>query len=172
MTIAAGNNYSITNSTDATVIGPNPYVSGEDITAGGITFTLNGVPALGDTFVLEPAKQQSVFATLQNLITSMQSESDPDRYAFATDTALSNLDNALDRSSQIRAEIGSRMNVMDQQYELNSDFILAGQQVLSKNEDIDFASVISEITAMSTALQATQQTYVKLRDLTLFNYLR
>jgi len=42
---------------------------------------------------------------------------------------------------------------------------------LSDIQDVDYAEAISRLNLQLTALQAAQQTYVKVQGLSLFNYL-
>ena len=42
----------------------------------------------------------------------------------------------------------------------------------SELEDLDYAQAVTELNLRSVALQAAQQSYVKIQGLSLFNYLR
>ena len=85
---------------------------------------------------------------------------------------LTDLDAALERISQTRAKIGARMNAIDDQKVSNDAFDLAVKEVRSSLEDLDYAEAISRFNQQLTALQAAQQAFLKVQDLSLFNYLR
>ncbi|MES2934460.1 MAG: flagellar hook-associated protein FlgL, partial [Pseudomonadota bacterium] len=50
----------------------NAYVSGQSINFGGIQFDVSGAPANGDSFTVQPSTNQSIFETLDDLITLLQ----------------------------------------------------------------------------------------------------
>ncbi len=84
---------------------------------------------------------------------------------------LDQLDTALNRVLDVRAQIGARLNVIDSQDDINQDFILSMQQTKSQVEDIDMAEAISRFNLQVVALQAAQQAYVRVQGLSLFNQL-
>lgn len=86
--------------------------------------------------------------------------------------ALADLDTAIDRISTLRAKIGARINAVDEQVRTNESFELAIQRVRSDIEDLDYAEAISLFNQQLTALQASQQSFVRIQDLSLFNFLR
>jgi len=88
------------------------------------------------------------------------------------DLALTDLDAALDRVLLTRAKIGARMNAIDEQKVSNDAFDLSIREVRASLEDLDYAEAISRFNQQLTALQASQQAFIKLQDLSLFNYLR
>ena len=71
-----------------------------------------------------------------------------------------------------RAKIGARMNAIDDQKTANDAFDLAVTKVRSSLEDLDYAEAISRFNQQLTALQASQQSFFKIQDLSLFNFLR
>lgn len=85
---------------------------------------------------------------------------------------LADLDTAIDRISLTRAGVGARMHAIEEQKTTNDDFKLAIEQVRSSLEDLDYAEAISRFNQQLLALQASQQSFVKIQDLNLFNFLR
>lgn len=84
---------------------------------------------------------------------------------------LDQLDTALDRILDVRAQIGARLNVLDSQEGTNQDFKLSIQSTKSQIEDLDMAEAISRFNLQIVALQAAQQSFVKVQGLSLFNLL-
>lgn len=84
---------------------------------------------------------------------------------------LDQIDTALSRVLDVRSQIGARLNVLDSQDETNQDFILSLKQTKSGIEDIDIAEAISRFEFQIVSLQAAQQAYVKVQNLSLFNLL-
>jgi len=100
-------------------------------------------------------------------------------YAFAADleannpstSTLTSLDSAIDAVLNTRASIGARMNTIDNQKNANDSFSLLLQENRSNLEDLDYAEAVSRFQQQLLALQASQQTFVKIEGLSLFNYL-
>ena len=100
-------------------------------------------------------------------------------YDFATDldanipsgTTLTRLDSALDNVLNTRASIGARLNTVENQKNANESFSVLLQENRSNLEDLDYAEAVSRFEQQLLALQASQQTFVKIQGLSLFNYL-
>jgi len=100
-------------------------------------------------------------------------------YTFATDleannpstATLTSLDSAIDAVLNTRASIGARMNTIENQKNANDSFSLLLQENRSSLEDLDYAEAVSRFEQQLLALQASQQTFVKIEGLSLFNYL-
>jgi flagellar hook-associated protein 3 FlgL len=81
------------------------------------------------------------------------------------------LDNGLNNLLDIRAKVGARMNTIGQQEQVNDDFVLSMEAARSDVQDLDYAEAISRFEQELTALQASQQSFMKIQDLSLFKYL-
>ena len=100
-------------------------------------------------------------------------------YDFAVDleantpsaTTLTRLDSALDVVLDTRASIGARLNSIDGQRNTNDSFSLLLQENRSTLEDLDYAEAVGQFEQQLLALQASQQSFVKIQGLSLFNYL-
>jgi flagellar hook-associated protein 3 FlgL len=86
--------------------------------------------------------------------------------------ALSDIDTALGSLLNLRAKVGARMNAIDDQKDANDAFDLAVTTVRSSLEDLDYAEAISRFNQQLTALQAAQQSFIKIQDMSLFNFMR
>lgn len=76
LTVTANNQpqyeYSVVNeTTGATVLAAQPYANGGVITFDGIQVAISGQPLDGDVFTVEASRNQDIFKTLDNLITSL-----------------------------------------------------------------------------------------------------
>jgi flagellar hook-associated protein 3 FlgL len=85
--------------------------------------------------------------------------------------ALDNIDQALGNVLNVRADVGVRLNHVENQLDINESFNLQLQETLSGIQDLDYAEAISRFNLQLTTLQAAQQSYVKMQGLSLFNYL-
>ncbi|MCP5301037.1 MAG: flagellar hook-associated protein FlgL [Chromatiaceae bacterium] len=85
--------------------------------------------------------------------------------------AITDIDTAFAQLFDTRARIGARMNAIDDQKQANDAFDLATAQVKSTLEDLDYAEAISRFNQQLAALQASQQAFIRIQDLSLFNFL-
>ena len=72
---------------------------------------------------------------------------------------------------ELQAQIGSRLNSIDDVRNAHADRELTSRTVLSQLEDLDFAEALSNLTQQSFILEAAQQSFVRVSNLTLFNFL-
>ena len=70
------------------------------------------------------------------------------------------------------ADIGTDMNVVDQQSSVIEDAVLNLKVTLSSVEDLDYASAITKMNQQMLSLEAAQSSFSKIAQLTLFNYLK
>ena len=74
--------------------------------------------------------------------------------------------------SLAHADIGTDMNVVEQQTSVIEDNILNLKANLSNVEDLDYATAITKMNQQMLSLQAAQSSFSKMAELTLFNYLK
>lgn len=106
----------------------------------------------------------SVFQAIDQLVADLQAN-DP------KSASLKDLDRALERFSNTQVSIGARLNTLEEQENLNDQYILDHKAIVSDLGDLDYAKAISDFNLQQTALQAAQQSFAKVKDLSLFNYL-
>jgi flagellar hook-associated protein 3 FlgL len=111
---------------------------------------------------------RSVFDAVQNMIDTLDSSSGVSP-APSYDQALDDLHDALDHVSRIRASVGARMNQMDALTEAGSDLAVQYENKLSKLQDLDYAEAISRLNQQQMQLQASQASFVKTSQLSLFD---
>lgn len=177
---AAGSGYTYTVE-DVTVpgapvnVGGGPYVSGQPIAIGSgsnaITVTLTGTPAAGDVFDITPGGSTDVFSVFQDLIGALESGSTGNTFQNDLAHALDGLDSSLDNVLRVRASVGSRMSEVDAQDNVASDLSVQYAKTLSRLQDVDLAQAVSDLTQQQTYLQAAQQSFLRVSQLSLFNYL-
>lgn len=167
--------YDILDST-ATVVASGSYTDGQSIDIGGRRIVLDGTPATGDSFAIEPAGTESVFTMLDQLATALETprstEAARAQLSSSTGFALQNFDQALDRMIDLRSTVGARLNAIESQGYVDADHKLQLESTLSAVEDLDYAEAISRFAVQQAALQAAQQTYAQVSRLSLFDYIR
>jgi flagellar hook-associated protein 3 FlgL len=142
----------------------------------GISFSIQGTPAVGDTFTVKPSTDQSLFTTVQNLITAFRTNIAGNATLGATvrntiNAGMANLDQALTNVSNVQASIGSRMSELNSLSNISADLNLQYQSKISALQDLDYPSAISQFETQQLQLQAAQKSFAQISGLSLFNYL-
>ena len=167
-------NYEVLDSA-AVVIATGTYQSGESIAFRGISFSIEGAPAAGDEFLVEPSRYQSMFQTLQNIVDVLESSSnntvDTVTLRNRLNAGLQEIDQSLLNVSAVRTKIGIRLNAIDSQLDNNSAASILAQQAVSELEDLDYAQALSTLSLQAVVLEAAQQSFVLTQRLSLFRFL-
>lgn len=151
------------------------YVDGAQIAFNGIQTNVAGTPQTSDAFTISPSTNQDIFTTVANLVSALEDNGGTPAgiasLANAIGRVLTDTDQTMNNLDQIRAGIGSRLNTLDEQQNLNDSYSLQLQSTLSGLEDLDMAEAITRLERQSVGLQAAQQSFIKIQGLSLFNYL-
>ena len=173
--VAGVTTYSVTNTTTSAVVIPagTAYSSGQAISFDGVQFDIQGAPANGDKFTVLPSTNESVFETISDLIDGLNNAPGAGGAILANTIGrgINNLDNALDNVRTVQATMGLRLNELDALQVAGEDFGLQFKQALSDLQDTDYNKAISDLTQQQMILQAAQQSFVKITNLSMFNYL-
>ncbi len=167
--------YTVTDSTLGTTGSAQTYTAGQQISIDGQQLTLSGAPVTGDSFKVGAVPNQSVFKTIADLITALQTPvSTAAQHVDLTHSlqvAGANLDNALNNVLTVRASIGSRLKELDSLNTSGDDRNIQFAASLSQIQDVDYNKAISDFTQQNTNLEAAQKTFVKVSSLSLFSLL-
>jgi len=151
------------------------FASGNTIQFLGARVTITGTPAAGDTFTVQPSQDTDMFTMLDNLINTLTLATGlpSDRAVFQQQigASIANLDKGLDRVLSVRAEVGTRLSAIDSAASARETESIDLQQLLSDLRDVDYAEAISRLNQEYAGLQAAQQAYTKISQLSLFDYL-
>ena len=74
--------------------------------------------------------------------------------------------------SEAQAQVGTNLNVVDQQNSVIEDTTLNLKTTLSSIEDLDFATAITKMNQQMISLEAAQSSFAKISQLSLFNYIK
>jgi len=160
----------------STVVASGAYSSGSALSFRGVQLTLNGQPAAGDSFTVQPSPTQSLFATVQKLIdtTSAPSTTDAEKAAQRNGfyAAIEDLDQAENHVLNVRAGVGSRLMTLDETAAERDAQSVTLKSTLSNLRDLDYTEAASRLSLQMTALQAAQQTFQRVQGMSLFNLLK
>lgn len=111
-----------------------------------------------------PGSTANIFEAIDKLVADLNADSPSVK-------SLGDLQTSLGKMSVTQASIAARQNSLDDQKNINDDYILRLKTSLGQNQDLDYAEAITQFNIQSTVLQAAQQSYSKVQGLSLFNYL-
>lgn len=86
-------------------------------------------------------------------------------------SSLDDFDAVMENISLKRSAIGARLNAIDSQVEANEEVVFQSKKLLSDIQDLDYTEAISRLNLQQVALEAAQQSYVRVQGLSLFNFL-
>ncbi len=109
---------------------------------------------------------QSLFATINKLIADLDAG-----VTSNLQSSISDLDNGLEQILTVRASVGSRMQEIDSVKSSGEDIGLQYDQTLSNLQDLDYAKGITDLTRNQAVLEAAQKSFLKVQELSLFNYI-
>jgi flagellar hook-associated protein 3 FlgL len=158
------------------VIGGGTYTPGDTLSFNGLSVSLSGPAATGDTLAIGPQVPNDIFATVQGFIDALQAPAatlaDRARQTNAIGSVLADISAAGDHFIDRRAGGGARLAGLDDAQGLREATALTLKETLSDLRDVNVAEAASRLTQQSTALEAAQASFVRLQGLSLFNYLR
>jgi flagellar hook-associated protein 3 FlgL len=175
----AGGNYTVqTNDVPPVSVASGAFAPGAPISFGGLQVAITGAPADGDVVKVGNARNLGdMFGAISDLVAALRAPVDSGgdaartRLANALSTANVRITNAHDNVLTVRSAVGSRLQELDTLNEGGQAGALMDKTRLSDLKDLDYASAISDFYQRQSALQATQQTFVKIQGISLFNYM-
>ena len=149
------------------------FTSGQAIQVDGMSATITGAPANGDSFELAPSTPDlSVFDALDKAIADLQTPGrSGSRIAQSNAINLTRLDSVLGQVISSRSQVGAVMNRVDSVTDRLSSLKLSSQIERSNAEDLDMTQAISDFSNQQTGYDAALKAYSMVQRLSLFNYL-
>lgn len=85
--------------------------------------------------------------------------------------SIGNIKLTMQQVLDVRARGGARLNALDDLGNINEDLAVTLESQLSEIKDLDYAEAVSRMNRQLLAFQASQQSYARLSQLSLFNFL-
>jgi len=178
VTFTSATTFDVLNVTTGTSVSSgNAYVSGQAISFDGIQFEIKGAPASGDTFDVAPSSNQSVFDTMSQLLATLEAPplagdaAANAKFQQGLQQANGELKQSLDNVLATRATVGGRLRELDSLQATGEELGLQYAQSLSKIQDTDYIQAVTDLNRQQLALEASQQSFARVSQLSLFNYL-
>jgi len=158
------------------LLADQPYAARETIAFVGARVAIEGQPQSGDVFSVAASSATSLFVLVDELHTALSGAASDAPGQAQLSQSLSNsigdLDRGLDQLLAVRARLGARLSSLDSQESSNADLGLVTQQALSDLRDLDYAAAITDFNRYLTGLQAAQQSFARMQEISLFSLLR
>ena len=169
--------YTLTNTTTGAISAPvtvPDYPSDKPLTIAmtdvpGLSFTITGNPANGDTITLQPSP--SIFSTLDSAIRDIRDAPNSNAAIQAVGQALANMDIGMERLHNMRGYAGELLNRADR---ITGDQEKRSVQLegdRSRAEDLDMIKGISDFQNQQVGYEAALKSYAQVQRLSLFNYI-
>lgn len=150
----------------------------------GVAFFVNGTPPASASFTIEgpdaspltpPPNKVGILNTIatlrQALGVSTNTPAGSRDVRDAVAQGITNLDHGIGAVDGIRGKIGARLNIIESSQTDNEDVSLVNKGVQADLRELDYAEALSRLSFQSIILEASQQSYVKISSLNLFNKL-
>ncbi len=175
LTFTSATDWQVTDSTSAVVSSGSGYVAGTAIAFNGIQVAVSGAPSAGDSFSIARSRKEDIFTTIDSLASAvkavMSNPADQTQFQNRINSSLLQLDQAETSLLNVRTSVGARMSLLQSVESTRQDTVAQIDSSVSGLRDSDYAESVSRLTQQTTALQAAQQSYMKIAQLSLFNYL-
>jgi flagellar hook-associated protein 3 FlgL len=171
----SGSQYQVLDSGN-NLVGSGTYTAGNAIQFAGVSLTLSGTPASGDSFSVSPAQKQSLFGSIQSLINVVANPGSGGAQQAHNQTALygglQSLSAAQTQITNVLAGVGARQQAVTTATSQLQSRATQLQSTLTGLQDLDYAQATAQFSQYQTTLQAAEQSYVQIQGLSLFNYIK
>ncbi|MGH8147080.1 MAG: flagellar hook-associated protein FlgL [Rhodanobacteraceae bacterium] len=171
ITFTASDQWQAEDST-GTVVANGSYDGNSSIAFNGMQIQLDGQAATGDTLSVQSGATQNMFASVGKLIDAFQNMPPGTQSSNTVNRQIEGIDQSLQRVLDVQARVGARINTLNQQKTSEGDLDVQYKGSISNLQDVDMASAIGQLNLQQVALEAAQQTYVKVQGMSLFDYLK
>lgn len=171
LTFSDPSDYQITDSS-GNVVSSGTYSDGNTISFNGAQITLSGTPAANDSFTIAPSTKTSAFATITNLIGTLNNTSlSSAQLATQIGESISEISGAITNFSNVSASAGARVNAITSSQTTATAVQTSLKTNISSLQDADYAAETTKLSTEELALQAAEESYASIGKMSLFQYL-
>lgn len=174
LVVDAANNYEIRRN-GASLSPPvtGTYTSGQAVSFQGLSLQTQGSGPGQLDFTLQAPEKKNVLNTLQELVNAIEKDQVMGKpLSEAIADALVQIDNAALKIDAGVSGVGGRQNILDSVFEGNEDLQITNKAFRAQIYEVDYAEALTELTKQETALQAVQNTFQRVTNTSLFDYIR
>ena len=162
------------------------YPATVDAVTGRVSVQINGMeiefdsePTNGDSFTIAPTagsqsrSELNLFGAIDDIVAALRnpgtSAADHANLQNALNSALQRVDVTYNNVLSVRASAGTRMNEIDALDSSGATRVMDYRNQLSKLEDLDYYTAITQLQLRTTALEAAAMAFQKIQNTSLFN---
>ena len=169
--------YQVTDSaTPPNTVTSGTYQAGSAITFNGIQVTVTGTPAAGDTFAINKSGSEDMFTTINSLITALGSpqadSASQVQFQNQMNVSLQQITQIQAQLSNVTSSVGTRLSMLTNVASTQQNTLLQAATSLSSLQDANYAQSVTQLSQQYVGLQAAQQAYAKISQLSLFDYIK
>lgn len=157
------------------VIASGNHADGEDIAFAGISVQISGAPAAGDSFDVSASGRQDMFRTLADLAATLDSAVETPlglaKMHNALNGVLNNIDQGVGHLLNVRTKVGTKLQAVDSQQSANADYGLILAESAASLQELDYSEALTRLNLELTQLEAAQQSFARMQNLSLFRML-
>jgi flagellar hook-associated protein 3 FlgL len=176
ITSGSGNPGSATFLATSGTVASGSFTAGADLVFGGVDVRIEGTPAAGDRFVVQTGANTSVFQTVQDLMSALQSplggQPTSSSVQQQLENVIANLDGAQTSVLSAEASLGSGLAQIQSVQGQDNTQSTNAQAQLSNLQSANLPEVLAKYSESVTALQAAEAAFGRIQNLTLFSVLR
>jgi flagellar hook-associated protein 3 FlgL len=173
-------NFKYINASNGSVSGNIVYDQSFGINSDSFSALTTETPLPGDRFFLKPKSKDNVLNIISSIGKTIkeyeeindQGESQNELFDNFVSSALEDLSSIQSNLRLGQSDIGSRLNTLDNTKLNQQSLDLISQGLLSDTRDLDYTEAVSRLSFQTFVLEAAQQSFVKVANLSLFNFLR
>ena len=145
-----------------------PLSGNDNLAATGVPVTLDHAPSSAVQVGLLEQKVLSIdyFEVLGEFLSALDSND-----LGGIGRSVSEIRQLQDGMSIVMGEVGSSINNVQRQLDINADVGLTLEQLLSSEEDLDYAKAVTQFNQELVRLEAAQSSFARVAQLSLFEYL-
>jgi flagellar hook-associated protein 3 FlgL len=172
VTSGTGSPGSTTFSATSGTVASGGFTPGSDLLFGGADVKINGTPAAGDRFTVQTGATTSIFQTVQDLISALQTTTGGQPASSSTqqqlENVISNLDGAQASVLSGEASLGSGLAEIQAVQGQDNTQSTNAQAQLTNLQSANLPQVLARYSESVTALQAAELAFSRIQNLSLF----
>ena len=166
-------NYSVTRVSDGSTAASNVvYDPNVGVSFDGLLLSGAGAPTAGDQFSVSSLTEQNMLTTIAGIGEGILNLGETDEFSGFIAGALDDIASIQEQVLGARTRLGVNLGRLENTRNTLLDRELSHQSLLSEVRDLDYAAAISNLSFISFVLEASQASFSRISNLSLFNYLR
>ncbi|TYL47144.1 flagellar hook-associated protein FlgL [Marinomonas sp. IMCC 4694] len=161
--------FSVTNSA-GDVVSSGSYTTGKPINFNGMSLLLRGAPGASVGVSLDKPKRDNVLNEINDsLVTLGNKNATEEERSAAFFSATESINNAQTKVGEGRSSVGARLNTLRDREDFSSANQLSNTIAQDRVGGLDLAAAATELSMNESALNASQQVFTRISNLSLFN---